>query len=164
MSLTARGRNRLTGTVAAFVLLAGALVGASATPASAAVTRHCQNNKDEARAWAANGQFETHGTNAWYVSLWVPAPGGGFIRKQYLNKVELRYNRPSRCVWGLWNGASSSRVYLDFSYDGGQNWYGPYGRSNNAPSAYTGTFDDRGHLARACVQVSGVYHCTNPGW
>ncbi|WP_406008381.1 hypothetical protein OG440_21305 [Streptomyces sp. NBC_00637] len=161
MSLMNRARSTLTGILGASVLLAGALVGVSATSASAA--EHCRNNTAEARSWAASGQFETRGTNAWYVSLWVPAPGGGFIRKRYLNKVELRYNRPSRCVWGLWNGAGRSRVYLDISSNGGRTWDGPLGLSKNATSAYTGTFNDRNLVARACVQVDGVFHCT-PWW
>lgn len=161
MSHMARVRSTLTGIMGASVLLAGALVGASATPASAA--RHCDNNRDEARSWAASGQFETRGTKEWYTSLWVSAPGGGLIKKRYHNKVELRYNRPSRCVWGLWNGADRSRVYLDISPNGGRSWNGPLGLSNNASSAYTGTFNDRNLVARACVQVSGVFHCT-PWW
>lgn len=161
MILMTKARSRLTGLLGASVLLAGALVGASGTPASAAP--HCQNNRAEARAWAASGQFETRGTNAWYTSVWVAAPGGGFIKKRYLNKVELRYNRPSRCVWGLWNGASRARVYLDISSNGGRRWVGPLGASNNATSAYTGTFNDRNLVARACVQVDGAFRCT-PWW
>lgn len=161
MSLMARVRSTVTGILGASVLLAGALVGASATHASA--TEHCQNNLDEARSWAASGQFETRGANAWYTSVWVSAPGGGLIKKRYLNKVELRYNRPSRCVWGLWNGASRARVYLDISSNGGRGWVGPLGQSRNATSAYTGTFNDRDLVARACVQVSGAFRCT-PWW
>jgi hypothetical protein len=136
--------------IMASLLASASAVGITSQPASANPVACDGGDRTLAAQWARDGAFTTPRSYEW---------NDGTAH----NKVELRYNSTYRCVWGLYNGGKSARVYLDRSTNGGASWVGWIDPNGPATSTYTGTWDDQyPRVTRACANYNNFSWCT--GW
>jgi Putative peptidoglycan binding domain len=126
-----------------------------------APTRPCfVNDRGCAATLAAQGNFSVPVEAVYFLTPWPDA------WRQVVAKVELRYSKACRCGWGLLSQAMPGfSVWVDISTpeEGGRTWRGLLGYrrvGDGASSTYTGAYNDRNLLMRACATSGAGAYCT----
>jgi hypothetical protein len=140
-----RVRRTLGAAVVATTMSAGLLMVWQNPAAAAGCT---DGDRNGAAALAARGQFST------------PA-GPAYV---WNRKIELRYDRISRCVWGLISqGNNGDEIWVERSSSPNQQ-LGRRSIQNGNGSTYTGLYNDAQVVSRACGKAGNRPEVACTGW